>query len=161
MHVIAAKAVCFGEAMTEGFRAYAARVIENARTLAETLIEHGFDLVSGGTDNHLMLVDLRRRKLTGRQAEEALQRAGITVNKNAVPNDPHKPWVTSGIRIGTPALTTRGMGRDEMRQIATWIGRVLDRMDDEHTSRDVAASVRELAAGFPPFTWEPPVRTAG
>ena len=117
MHVIAAKAVCFGEALTEGFVAYQQRVVENARILGETLVDCGFDLVSGGTDNHLLLVDLRRRNLTGKAAEEALHHARITVNKNAVPDDPQKPWVTSGIRIGTPALTTRGMGADEMRLI--------------------------------------------
>ena len=122
MHVIAAKAVCFGEALTENFRAYQRRVVENARTLAAALIEQGFDLVSGGTDNHLMLVDLRARGMTGKQAEEALHRGRITVNKNAVPNDPQKPWITSGIRIGTPALTTRGFGAGEMRMIAAWIG---------------------------------------
>src|SRR5882762_5324292 len=115
MHVIAAKAVCFGEALAEDFRDYVRRVVENAHVLAEALVARGFDLVSGGTDNHLLLLDLRRAPaggvaLTGKLAEEALHRVGITVNKNAVPGDPQKPWVTSGIRIGTPALTTRGMG---------------------------------------------------
>jgi glycine hydroxymethyltransferase len=161
MHVVAAKAVCFGEALSDGFRAYAGRVIENARVLAATLTDSGFDLVSGGTDNHLLLVDLRRRKLTGRVAEEALHRAGMTVNKNAVPDDPHKPWVTSGIRIGTPAVTTRGMGVEEMRQIGAWVARILDRTDDEALGREVGAQVREMASSFPAFTWDPVVRTLG
>ncbi len=155
MHVIAAKAVCFGEALTQGFRSYQQRVVENARTLAASLVEHGFDLVSGGTDNHLMLVDLRRRGLTGKAAEEALQRGRITVNKNAVPNDPHKPWVTSGIRLGTPALTTRGFGRDEMRRIAGWIARILERPEDQAAARTVEREVLELCHAFPLFAWEP------
>ncbi len=158
MHVIAAKAVCFGEALDPSFRAYQRRVVENARVLAEALIGHGFDLVSGGTDNHLLLVDLRRRGLTGRQAEDALHRARITVNKNAVPDDPHKPWVTSGVRIGTPAVTTRGMGVDEMRRIAGWIARVLERPDDAESARAVEREVLELCAGYPLFAREAAVR---
>ena len=141
MHVIAAKAVCFGEALTEGFRDYQSRVVENAAELARALVARGFDLVSGGTDNHLLLVDLRSRGLTGKKAEEALQRAHITVNKNAVPNDPQKPWVTSGIRLGTPALTTRGFGMNEMRLIAGWIAAVLEHPDDLETGRRVEAEV--------------------
>jgi glycine hydroxymethyltransferase len=158
MHVIAAKAVCFGEALTDGFRAYQQRVVDNAQTLAATLTGHGFDLVSGGTDNHLMLVDLTRRGLTGKHAEEALHRARITVNKNAVPNDPQKPWVTSGVRIGTPALTTRGFGVDEMRQIGAWIARVLERPDDEANADAVGREVLELSGAFPLFAWEPVLR---
>jgi glycine hydroxymethyltransferase len=158
MHVIAAKAVCFAEALTDGFKGYQRRIVENARVLAGALMERGFDLVSGGTDNHLMLVDLRARGLTGKAAEEALHRAHITVNKNAVPNDPQKPWVTSGIRIGTPALTTRGMGVEEMRAIAGWIARVLERPDDVAAARAVEREVLELAAEFPLFSWEPVVR---
>jgi glycine hydroxymethyltransferase len=158
MHVIAAKAVCFGEALTEGFRAYQMRVVENARALAEALIALDFDLVSGGTDNHLLLMDLRRRGITGKSAEEALHRARITANKNAVPNDPHKPWVTSGIRLGTPALTTRGFGIEEMRQIARWIARVLERPDDADAARAVEREVSELASRFPLFAWEPVLR---
>jgi glycine hydroxymethyltransferase len=117
-----------------------------------------FDLVSGGTDNHLLLVDLRRRGITGKTAEEALHRARITVNKNAVPNDPHKPWVTSGVRIGTPALTTRGFGVDEMRQIGTWIARILERPDDPALGAEVSREVEALAKGFPLFAWEPVLR---
>ena len=158
MHVIAAKAVCFGEALTDGFKAYQRRVVENAATLAQALTEHGFDLVSGGTDNHLLLLDLRRRNLTGKQAEEALHRAHITTNKNAVPNDPQKPWVTSGIRLGTPALTTRGFGAEEMRLIAGWISRVLERPDDLAHAAEVGNEVREVAAAFPLFAWEPVLR---
>jgi len=154
MHVIAAKAACFGEALEPSFRDYARRVVDNARTLAATLTEHGFDLVSGGTDNHLMLVDLRRRGITGKLAEEALQRARITVNKNAVPDDPQKPWVTSGIRIGTPALTTRGMGETEMRTIGRWIARVLDAPADLGLGETVGHEVRELASAFPLFAGE-------
>jgi glycine hydroxymethyltransferase len=151
MHVIAAKAVCFGEALTPEFRAYQQRVVANARALAEALMGHGFQLVSGGTDNHLMLVDLRERGMTGKVAEEALHRAHITVNKNAVPNDPQKPWVTSGIRIGTPALTTRGLGPAEMVRIGGWIARVLAKPDDTAESGRVAREVLELCSGFPLF----------
>ena len=158
MHIIAAKAVCFGEALADDFKGYAKRVVENAHALAGSLVGHGFELVSGGTDNHLLLLDLRRAPagsgtpLTGKLAEEALHRVGITVNKNAVPGDPQKPWVTSGVRIGTPALTTRGMGVPEMKLIADWIARVLERPTDEALARDVAREVRELTAGYPLFS---------
>jgi glycine hydroxymethyltransferase len=161
MHVIAAKAACFGEALTEGFNAYQRRVVENARVLGETLVAHGFDLVSGGTDNHLLLVDLCRRGMTGKVAEEALHHARITVNKNAVPGDPQKPWVTSGIRVGTPALTTRGMGPDEMRLIGAWIARVLEKPEDAGVVREVEHQVLELTQGYPLFSWEPVVRAGG
>jgi len=163
MHIIAAKAACFGEALGEPFKAYARRVVENAQALAGALVAHGFDLVSGGTDNHLLLVDLRRTPggsgLTGKVAEEALHRVGITVNKNAVPGDPQKPWVTSGIRIGTAALTTRGLGTAEMRQVADWIARVLEKPGDESLVRELSRDVRELAEGYPLFSWEPVERT--
>jgi glycine hydroxymethyltransferase len=155
MHVIAAKAVCFGEALRPGFRAYQERVVANAKALAGGLMARGFDLVSGGTDNHLMLVDLRRRGMTGKTAEEALHRARITVNKNAVPDDPQKPWVTSGIRIGTPALTTRGFGLEEMELMAGWIARVLEQPADATVAAAVEKEVLELCAGFPLFSWEP------
>ena len=153
MHVIAAKAVCFGEALSDGFHGYAQRVIDNALVLASTLTAHGYDLVSGGTDNHLLLLDLRSHPLTGKVAEEALHRVGITVNKNAVPGDPQKPWVTSGVRIGTPALTTRGMGVEEMKLIGTWIARVLEKPADEGLARDIAREVRELSHAYPLFSW--------
>jgi glycine hydroxymethyltransferase len=155
MHIIAAKAVCFGEALSDSFRAYQRRVLDNAATLAQRLHERGFDLVSGGTDNHLLLVDLRRRGVTGKRAEEALHRARITVNKNAVPDDPQKPWVTSGIRIGTPALTTRGFGRDEMVRIADWIATVLERPEDESLAKDIERGVIDMARSFPLFATEP------
>ncbi len=158
MHVIAAKAACFGEALTEGFNAYQRRVVENARVLGESLLAHGFDLVSGGTDNHLLLVDLRRREMTGKVAEEALHHARITVNKNAVPGDPQKPWVTSGIRVGTPALTTRGMGPDEMRLIGGWMAKVLEKPGDAGVAREVEREVLALTQGYPLFSWEPVVR---
>ena len=154
MHVIAAKAVCFGEALTEGFRAYQARVVANAQALARGLTGRGFDLVSGGTDNHLVLVDLRRRSMSGKAAEEALHRARITVNKNAVPNDPQKPWVTSGMRLGTPALTTRGFGVEEMDLIAGWIAQVLEAPGEPERARAVEAQVLELCRAYPLFAWE-------
>ena len=122
-HVIAAKAVAFGEALTADFRAYARQVVDNAKALAEALVERGFAIVSGGTDTHLMLVDLRPKNLTGKAAEKTLDQAGITVNKNTIPDDPQSPFVTSGIRLGTPALTTRGMGTAEMVRVAELIDR--------------------------------------
>src|SRR5262249_43780695 len=125
MHVIAAKAVAFQEALQPSFEEYARQIIKNAHELAETLVAVGYNLVSGGTDNHLMLVDLRNRKLTGKDAQEALEEAGITTNKNAVPFDDQSPLITSGIRIGTPALTTRGMKEPEMKLIGGWIHHVL------------------------------------
>jgi glycine hydroxymethyltransferase len=158
MHIIAAKAVCFGEALTDSFIHYQRRVVDNARTLADALIGRGFDLVSGGTDNHLMLLDLRRRGLTGKVAEEALHRGRITVNKNAVPNDPQKPWVTSGIRLGTPAITTRGFGREEMLLLAGWIARLLESPDDAAVAAAVEREVLEVCARFPLYSSEPALR---
>ena len=148
MHVIAAKAVAFGEAATEEFKRYCRRTIANAQRLAEALIERGFAIVSGGTDTHVMLVDLRPKGLTGKVAEDLLVRAGLTVNKNTVPDDPQSPFVTSGIRLGTPAVTTRGMGRDEMDRIAELFDQVLARRD-EATIERVRGEVEDLAAGFP------------
>ncbi len=148
-HVIAAKAVAFGEALTEDFRRYARQVIRNAQTLAQALLERGYDIVSGGTDNHLMLIDLRARGLTGKQAEQALDAAGITCNKNAVPDDPQPPMVTSGIRLGTAAVTTRGMGEEEMRYIAELIDRVLTNLGNESVYAAVRAEVAELCRRFP------------
>jgi glycine hydroxymethyltransferase len=148
-HVIAAKAVAFGEALTPGFKAYQRRIVENATAMAEGLTRAGLRLVSGGTDNHLMLVDLRPKKLTGKIAEEALGRAAITVNKNMIPWDPEKPMTTSGIRVGTPALTTRGMGPAEMATVAALIGRVLDAPSDEKVVAKVRGEVVELCRSFP------------
>jgi glycine hydroxymethyltransferase len=150
-HVIAAKAVAFGEALRPEFKAYQQAIVDNAQALAEGLLGAGLRLVSGGTDNHLMLVDLRPKRLTGKVAEEALGKAGITVNKNMIPWDPEKPFVTSGVRVGTPALTTRGFGRPEMAQVAALIGRVLDAPGDEASLARVRAEVRELCARFPMY----------
>jgi glycine hydroxymethyltransferase len=148
MHIIAAKAVAFAEAMTAEFKAYSRRTVANARRLADALIKRGLAIVSGGTDSHLMLVDLRPRGLTGKVAEALLVRSGITVNKNTIPDDPQSPFVTSGIRLGTPALTTRGMGLAEMDRIAELIDLVLTQQDDRTVHR-VHGMVEDLAAGFP------------
>jgi glycine hydroxymethyltransferase len=149
MHVIAAKAVAFGEALRPEFKAYAAQIRRNARALAEGLTRRGLKLISGGTDNHLMLVDLTGLGITGAQAQKALDRAHITVNKNAIPDDPQPPMRTSGIRIGTPAVTTRGMREPEMERIAGWIVEVLERIDDTAVQERVAAEVQALCQGFP------------
>ena len=154
MHIIAAKAVAFGEAMTPEFRAYSRQTVANATRLADALIDRGLAIVSGGTDSHLMLVDLRPRSLTGKAAEELLVRAGITVNKNTIPDDPQSPFVTSGIRLGTPALTTRGMGEAEMDRIAELIDMVLTGKDEATVER-VRGLVEELAAGFPLYGRRP------
>jgi len=150
-HVIAAKAVSFGEALRPEFKEYQRRIVENAQVLAEGLVRAGLRLVSGGTDNHLMLVDLRPKKLTGKVAEEALGKAGITVNKNMIPWDPEKPMTTSGIRVGTPALTTRGMAAREMTLVAALIGRVLDAPTDEQALAKVREEVRDLCSHFPMY----------
>jgi glycine hydroxymethyltransferase len=149
MHVIAAKAVAFGEALQPSFRAYAAQVVANARTLAHELQRQGFRLVSGGTDNHLLLVDVASRGLSGQVAEEALDRAGITVNKNKIPFDTRPALDPSGIRVGTPALTTRGMREPEMRTIAGWIGDVLGHAAEAPVQQRVCGQVRELCQQFP------------
>ncbi|MYA11994.1 MAG: serine hydroxymethyltransferase [Gemmatimonadetes bacterium] len=149
MHVVASKAVALGEALTPAFRDYGAGVIENARVLARTLLARGVRLVSGGTDTHLLLVDLKDGDLTGKDAEQALERAGITVNKNTVPGETRSPFVTSGLRIGTPALTTRGMGTDEMRRIAGWIADILERPGDTARIDGIRGQVTELCRGYP------------
>jgi glycine hydroxymethyltransferase len=149
MHVIAGKAVAFREASQPAFKQYAAQVIANAKVLAEELLKAGFPIVSGGTDNHLMLVDVTAKGVTGKQAEHALDAAGITVNKNMIPFDPRKPLDPSGIRIGTPALTTRGMKEAEMRQIAKWITDVLARHTEQTLLDRVRGSVRELCQQYP------------
>jgi glycine hydroxymethyltransferase len=150
-HVIAAKAVAFQEALRPEFKDYQRRIVENAVVLAEGLKSAGLRLVSGGTDNHLMLVDLRPKKLTGKIAEEALGKAGITVNKNMIPWDPEKPMTTSGVRVGTPALTSRGMGAREMTLVAALIGRVLDAPADERILAKVRAEVKDLCKQFPMY----------
>ena len=149
MHVIAAKAVAFGEALQPSFRVYAAQVVANAKALGDALLERGYTLVSGGTDTHLLLVDLRAKGLTGKLVEETLGRAGITVNKNTVPGDPQSPFVTSGVRIGTPALTTRGMREGEMRAIAGLIDRAVEGRDDAKILARLKREVLELAEQFP------------
>jgi len=151
MHVIAAKAVAFKEAMEPEFKDYQAQVIKNARAMAAHLMEFGFKIVSGGTDNHLFLVDLQNQGITGKDAEAALGRANITVNKNTVPNDPQSPFVTSGIRIGTPAITTRGFQVAESRLLAEWIARVLDDPDNAAVIDEVRAQVLDLCRRFPVY----------
>ena len=147
MHVIAAKAVCFGEALTPEFKAYQHQVVVNARTLAEGLLAEGFNLVSGGTDNHLMLVDLRPMGITGKEFEARLDSVHITVNKNAIPNDPEKPFVTSGVRVGTPAVTTRGLKEEDMKTIARLFGMVAK--DYENSADAVRAEVEKLCKKYP------------
>ncbi|WP_215189449.1 serine hydroxymethyltransferase [Exiguobacterium sp. s6] len=149
MHVIAAKAVAFGEALQPEFKDYQAQVIKNAQVLAQGLEEEGLRIVSGGTDNHLLLVDLRGIDITGKAAEHALDAAGITVNKNTIPFDPASPFVTSGIRLGTAAMTTRGLKEDDMREVARLIGRVLTNHEDEAVLAEAHESVRALTAKFP------------
>ena len=149
MHAIAAKAVCFKEAMSEEFKAYQRQVVANARTLAQGLMAAGFDVVSGGTDTHLFLLDLSARGLTGKKAEKALEHAGITVNKNTVPFDQKSPFITSGIRVGTPALTTRGMKEPEMERIAALMVRVLENIQDDQVIEDVRKATIELCEEFP------------
>jgi glycine hydroxymethyltransferase len=154
MHVIAAKAVALHEALQPGFKSYAKSVVENAKVLAATLVEAGLEIVSGGTDSHLMLVDLRPLGLTGRDAEISLERAGITCNKNGIPFDPQKPTVTSGIRLGSPAATTRGFGPEEFRVLGSYIAEVLQVLarrpaDNGATEARVRESVRDLCARFP------------
>jgi glycine hydroxymethyltransferase len=151
MHVIAAKAVCFKEALEPGFKAYQQQVIENAQAMAQVFIDRGYDVVSGGTDNHLFLVSLIRQGLTGKDADAALGRAHITVNKNAVPNDPQSPFVTSGLRIGTPAVTTRGFKVAQCVALAGWICDILDNLGDADVEADVAKNVAALCADFPVY----------
>ena len=154
MHVIAAKAVAFKEVLNDGFLDYAKQIISNAQSLAAKLKEHDFHIISGGTDNHLMLIDLRNKGLSGKQAEEALDEVGITCNKNAVPFDDKSPLITSGIRLGTPALTTRGMRESEMEQIAGMINRVISAHEDEKVKEEVSAEVKDLTSRFDLFNYE-------
>ncbi len=153
MHVIAAKAVAFGEALKPEFKTYQRQVVSNCQVLAKCLTDAGFDLVSGGSDNHLVLMDLTSKDLTGKDAEKALDLAGITVNKNTVPFETKSPFVTSGIRLGTPALTTRGMKEDHMCKIAGWIVGVLTHMDNETTLAEIRSQVERFARQFPLFAW--------
>ena len=146
-HVVAAKAVCFYEALQPSFKEYQQQILNNAQALAQALIEHGFDIVSGGTDNHLMLVDLRKKGITGKKAEKLLEGVGITCNKNAIPFDPEKPFVTSGIRLGTPAVTTRGMKEEDMRLIADVIDRTLTAPEETH--EECSKAIQNLLAKYP------------
>ena len=149
MHTIAAKAVCFGQAMRPDFARYARQVVANCRALAGELSAAGMRLVSGGTDNHLVLVDVTPLGITGQEAEQALNAAGIIANKNAIPYDPRPPRVTSGLRLGTPAITSRGMGTAEARLVGSLVARVVRNMGDAAAHRAAAAAARELALGFP------------
>ncbi len=149
MHIVAAKAVCFGEALTDEFKVYGQNVIDNAKTLADSLMSKGLRLVSNGTDNHLMLVDVTTVGLGGKKAEAALDHCGITVNMNMIPFDTRKPMDPSGVRIGTPALTTRGMGQGEMKRIGAWIYEALTHCDDSEVLARIAGEIRELCAHFP------------
>lgn len=152
MHVIAAKAIAFGEALQPSFRDYSAQVIANAQAMAETLIEEGLSLVSGGTDNHLMLIDLSDNEVSGKEGEIALGKAGITVNKNTVPNERRSPFVTSGIRVGTPAITTRGMKEEECRWVARKIAQVLRTPKNDSLLKEISQEVHDLCAQFPIYT---------
>ena len=149
MHVIAAKAVCFHEALQPQFREYQRQVVINAKALAAGLAKHGYRIVSGGTDNHLMLVDLRPKDLNGKEAQEVLDRAGITVNKNAIPFDTSSPFKPGGIRVGTPAVTTRGMKEEEMLEIAELAAEALDKRSDEGAIENVRKKVIDLTSRFP------------
>ena len=151
MHVIAAKAVCFKEAQAPEFRAYQEQVIANARTMADGFQARGYNVVSGGTDNHLFLLDLIDKDITGKDADAALGRANITVNKNAVPNDPRSPFVTSGLRIGTPAVTTRGFKEAECATLTGWMCDVLDDIGNDNMVTSVQQKVRKLCAEFPVY----------
>ena len=151
MHVIAAKAVAFKEALEPSFKEYQAQVCVNAKVMAEVFQSRGYKIVSGGTENHLMLVDLIAKGITGKAADAALGQAHITVNKNSVPNDPQSPFVTSGIRVGTPAITTRGFGADEARDLTGWMCDVMDNIDDEQVISQVRAKVTELCSRFPVY----------
>jgi glycine hydroxymethyltransferase len=151
MHVIAAKAVCFKEAMSPEFKAYQQQVVDNAKAMAETFIERGYDVVSGGTEDHLFLLSLIKQDITGKDADAALGRANITVNKNAVPNDPKPPFVTSGLRIGTPAVTTRGFGVTECAELAGWMCDVIDNMNDESVINSVKEKVLAVCERYPVY----------
>jgi len=152
MHVIAAKAVAFLEAMAPDFKVYQQRVIDNARTMAAVFDERGYEVVSGGTDNHLVLVSLLDKDVTGKDADAALGRANITVNKNTVPNDPRSPFVTSGLRLGTPAITTRGFGGAETEQLSNWICDILDDISNEVMIQRIRGQALDLCKRFPVYS---------
>ena len=154
MHAIAAKAICFKEALSEDFKTYQQQVVKNAKAMSEVIMSRGYDIVSGGTENHLMLISLIKQEITGKEADKWLGDAFITVNKNAVPNDPKSPFVTSGVRIGTPAVTTRGFGETEVKALAGWICDILDSRGDEQVINTVRENVKAVCAQFP--VYEPP-----
>ena len=151
MHVIAAKAICFKEAMSDEFKVYQQQVVKNAQAMAQVFIERGFDVVSGGTQNHLFLLSLIKQDITGKDADAGLGRGFVSVNKNAVPNDPRSPFVTSGLRIGTPAVTTRGFKEAECRELAGWICDILDNMGDESVIDRVREQVKAVCARLPVY----------
>src|SRR5690606_7313620 len=151
MHVIAAKAICFKEALADDFKTYQQQVISDAQAMAQVFVDRGFDVGSGGTENHLFLLSLIKQDITGKDADAALGRAHITVNKNAVPNDPRSPFVTSGLRIGTPAVTTRGFTEADCRELAGWICDILDNMGDESVIERVRGQVKAICARFPVY----------
>jgi glycine hydroxymethyltransferase len=161
MHIVAAKAVAFGEALRPEFVTYSRQVIANSQTLASLLTEKGFEIISGGTDNHLMLIDLRSKNVTGKDAQEALDQAGITVNKNAVPFDDKSPLITSGIRIGTPAVTTRGFKEPQMSIIADFIDRVIANIGNEKVYREIKQDVASLCSEFPLYDFAGEISSAG
>ena len=149
MHIIAAKAIAYGEALSPKFKEYAANIVNNAKTMANEFIKKDYKIISGGTDTHVVLIDLTSKGISGKAAEKSLEKAGITVNKNMVPFDTRSPFITSGIRVGTPALTTRGMGPNEMVQIVNLIDSIVTNINDEDISKKVNAKVKELSESFP------------
>ena len=151
MHAIAAKAICFKEALSDDYKAYQQQVVKNAKAMAEVIINRGYDIVSGGTENHLMLISLIKQEITGKEADKWLGDAYITVNKNAVPNDPKSPFVTSGVRIGTPAVTTRGFKEEQVKELASWICDILDSRGDEKVIGEVREKVKAVCAKFPVY----------
>ena len=151
MHVIAAKAVAFKEALSPEFKTYQQQVLDNAKAMANVLMQRGYDIVSGGTDDHLMLIDLIRKGITGKETETALSNAFITTNKNAVPNDPQSPFITSGIRIGTPAVTTRGFKVKECEQVANWMADIMDDIANTQMQLRVREAVKSLCQQFPVY----------
>ena len=151
MHVVAAKAICFKEALDPEFKNYIKDVMDNAKILAETIMSRGIDVVSNGTENHIVLVDLRSKNITGKDLEKLLGTVNITVNKNSVPNDTTSPFVTSGIRIGTPAITTRGFGKNEVIQVANWIADIIDNFEDQSVHKRVRDEVHALTSDYPVY----------
>ena len=151
MHVVAAKALCFKEALDPEFKTYTKQVMDNAKIMAETIMSNGVDIVCNGTENHIILVDLRSKGITGKDLERVLGSVNITVNKNSVPNDPASPFVTSGIRIGTPAVTTRGFKKEEVTQVSNWISDIINDFENEKLQKDIKQEVQNLTSNFPVY----------